>query len=374
MTEKKDYYEILGVPRDSTDDVIKKAYKKLAIKFHPDRNPGDNEAEDSFKEASEAYRVLSDQEKRATYDRFGHEGLRGQGFQGFSGFDDIFSSMGNIFEDLFGGFGGGARARHNGPVRGHDLRYDLEIDLEEAAFGTEKKIEIQKYASCLQCRGTGVKPGTSPVTCPTCQGTGQIRRTSGFFSIQTSCHQCSGTGKIIKDPCEECSGSGQVVESSHINVKIPAGINHGAKMRIAGKGEEGNRGGSSGDLYVIVFIKPHEYFERHGNDLSIRVNIPMTTASLGGNVTVPSLDGEVKINIPKGTQNQDIIRAKGKGIPYLKGYGRGDIMVEISVSIPKKLTKKQEALLKEFDEIQQKNKSSTAESILKKIRNFATGE
>ena len=374
MTDKRDYYEILGVSRDSSGETIKKAYKKLAIKYHPDRNPGDSEAENLFKEASEAYGVLSDSDKKATYDRFGHEGLRGQGFQGFSGFDDIFSSMGNIFEDLFGGFGGGSRTHHNGPQRGHDLRYDLEIDLEEAAFGSEKKIEVQKYASCLQCQGTGVKPGSSPATCPTCQGTGQLRRTSGFFSIQTSCHQCSGTGRIITDPCEECTGSGQVIESSHINVKIPAGIGHGSKMRIAGKGEEGHRGGPAGDLYVIIFIKPHEYFERHGNDLSMRVNIPMATAALGGNMNIPSLDGDLKINIPKGTQNQDIIRSKGKGIPYLKGYGRGDILVEINVAIPKKLTKKQEILLKEFDEIQQKKKSSKAESILNKIRNFATGE
>ncbi len=238
MTEKKDYYSVLGVDRSADEDSIKKAYKKLAIQFHPDRNPDNPEAEDKFKEASEAYQVLSDSNKRSIYDRFGHDGLRGQGYQGFSGFDDIFSNMGSIFEDLFGGFGGGGRTS-NGPMRGRDLRYDLEVDLEEAAFGSDKKIEVKKYASCLKCQGSGVKPGSQPIICPACQGSGQIRRTSGFFSIQTSCGQCGGAGKINKDPCPECEGSGQVIESSHLSVKIPAGIGHGAKLRIAGKGEDG---------------------------------------------------------------------------------------------------------------------------------------
>ena len=376
MTEKRDYYDILGVKKNVDESTIKKAYKKLAIKYHPDRNPDNKEAEDKFKEASEAYQVLSDSEKRATYDRFGHDGLRGQGFQGFSGFNDIFNNMGSIFDDLFGGSGSGgfSRQRTNGPRRGRDLRHDLEITLEEAAFGSENRIEVKKLASCLHCSGSGVKEGSSPVSCPVCQGYGQVRRSSGFFSIQTTCGHCQGAGKIIKDPCPECEGSGQVIESSHLSVKIPAGINHGAKMRISGKGEDGTNGGPAGDLYVLIFIKPHDFLERHGNDLAVRITIPMTTATLGGQTTIPSLDGELKVNIPKGTQNQDIIKIKSKGIPFLKGYGRGDLLVEVNISIPKKLTKKQEALLAEFAILESTKPAGKTDSILDKLKNLATGE
>ena len=371
--EQREYYQILGVDRNADESTIKKAYKKLAIQFHPDRNPDNQEAENRFKEAAEAYQVLSDPDKRATYDRFGHDGLRGQGYQGFSGFDDIFSSMGNIFEDLFGGFGGSQR-RADGPRRGRDLRYDLEIELEEAAFGTEKSIEIQKYASCLTCTGSGLKPGTSPTTCPTCMGSGQIRRTSGFFSIQTTCSQCGGNGRIIQYPCDQCNGSGQVIESSQINVKIPAGIDSGVKMRIAGKGEEGHKNGPPGDLYVVIYLRPHEIFERHGNDLALRLPISIAQAAVGAQINVPSLDGDLIINVPKGSQNHDIVRTKGKGVPLLKGYGRGDLLVEINIVVPKKITKRQEELLKEFQQIEDNKRSSKSDSFLKKIKSFATGE
>lgn len=370
---KRDYYEILGVDRSADEATIKKAYKKIAIENHPDRNPNNPEAEDRFKEASEAYQVLTDADKRATYDRFGHDGLRGQGYQGFSGFEDIFSSMGSIFEDLFGGFGGRS-PRSNGPRRGRDLRYDLEIELEEAAFGSEKMVEIQKYASCIHCRGTGIKEGSSPATCPSCNGAGQIRRTSGFFSIQTSCGQCGGTGQIIKDPCTQCDGTGQSIESSPINVKIPAGIDNGVKLRLAGQGEEGHRGGPHGDLYVVLFIRPHDYFERQGNELILRVNVPMAQASMGGQMTIPTLDGDQKISIPKSSQNGQTVRVKGKGIPYLKGYGRGDLIVVVNIVTPAKLTKRQEELLKEFQSIEQKKQPSKSDTILDKIINFATGE
>lgn len=369
----KDYYEILGVPRDADDATIKKTFKKLAIKFHPDKNPDDAKAEIRFKEASEAYQVLSDPDKRATYDRFGHEGLRGQGFQGFHGFDDIFSNMGSIFEDLFGGFGG-SRRQANGPRRGRDLQYDLEVELEEAVFGTEKKIEVRKYASCLNCKGSGVKPGSKPVTCPVCNGAGQVRRTSGFFSIQTSCGQCGGAGKIISDPCEECQGAGKVIESAHVNVKIPAGIDYGMKMRIAGKGEDGFSGGPAGDLYVVIHTKPHDFLERHGNDLIMRLPISMVQAAMGAQHSVPTLDGDITLNIPKATQHQDVIRVKSKGVPHIKGYGRGDLLVEVHVQIPKSLTKRQEELLREFAEIEGDADVGKAGSFFDKIKHFATGE
>jgi molecular chaperone DnaJ len=370
---KKDYYEILGVDRSAETDTIKKAYKSLAMQFHPDRNPDNAEAEERFKEASEAYQVLSDQEKRNVYDRFGHDGLRGQGYQGFSGFEDIFSSMGSIFEDLFGGFGGTTQ-RRGGPRRGADLRFDLELELAEAAFGTEKAIDVQKYAQCLQCQGTGAKPGTDAVSCPTCGGAGAVRRSSGFFSIQTTCPQCGGAGKVIQNPCDECSGSGRVVEATKVNVKIPAGIEEGMKLRIAGKGEDGTKSGPPGDLYVVVFLKPHEFLERHGQELVMRLPVTISQATLGAQTKVPSLDGEINVTIPKGTQHGNLIRVKGKGVPHLKGYGRGDMLIETHILVPKKISKRQEELMREFAEIEGEKSSGKSESLLDKIKHFATGE
>ena len=291
----------------------------------------------------------------------------------FSGFEDIFSSMGSIFEDLFGGFGGTGR-RRGGPRRGADLRYDLELELAEAAFGTDQTIDVDRYASCLSCKGSGAKEGTEPVTCPACNGAGAVRRSSGFFSIQTTCPQCSGAGRVIQDPCPECQGNGRVVESSKVSVKIPAGIEEGMKLRLSGKGEEGQLGGPAGDLYVVVFIRPHPFLERHGNELLMRLPISMAQASLGGKTEIPTLDGEVTLSIPKGTQQGDLIRVKGKGIPHLKGYGRGDLMIEANIRIPKKLTKRQEELLREFAEIDGEKPEEKNDSIFDKIKSFATGE
>jgi len=368
---KKDYYEILGVPRDADLAAIKKAYRDIAIKYHPDRNPGDAKAEEFFKEASEAYQVLSDSDKRRTYDRFGHEGLRGAGYQGFSGFEDIFSSMGSIFEEIFG-FSMGGR-RRNGPARGSDLRYDLELKFEEAAFGVEKRIEVPRYANCLECHGTGIAKGKQPVVCPACQGSGQIRRTQGFFSISTPCGTCGGAGRIIKDPCLKCKGEGRIIEKIHVQVRIPPGVETGSRLRVPGKGEEGEKGGPPGDLYVFVQILLHEIFSREGNDVIIGINISIIEATLGTEVEIPTLDGMHKLTIPHGTQHGKIIKIKGKGIPHIRGYGRGDQLVEVKVRVPTNLTKRQEELLREFASIEGK-KIKKPETILDKIKNFAAGD
>ena len=371
---EKDYYQILGVAKTADSVEIKKAYKKLAIQYHPDRNPGNAEAEEKFKEASEAYQVLSDSEKRSIYDRFGHEGLRGRGFSGVNDFGDIFSSMGSIFEEFFGGFGGARPRNPNAPSRGRDLRYDLEIDLEEAAFGVDKAIKVQKYATCLTCKGSGAKAGTSPVACPTCQGSGYIRRSSGFFSLQSTCPSCNGAGKVIREKCETCSGAGQVVETSNVNVKIPAGIDSGMKLRVSGAGEDGRNGGPAGDLYVVVYTRDHQFLERHQNDLVMRLPISMIQATLGGEQVVPTLDGETTVKIPKGTQPGDVLRVKGKGVPHLKGYGRGDLLVEAHIQIPRSLNKKQEELLRQFAEMSGEELANSKHSFLDKLKNLASGD
>ncbi len=344
---KNDYYKILKVDRNASNEEIKKAYRKKALKYHPDRNPGDNKAEEMFKEAAEAYEVLSDPEKRDIYNRFGHEGLRGRGFQGFSGFDDIFSSFGDIFEDVFGFRTGRTRSR-TAARQGADLRYDLSISFMDAVFGTTPEIEIEKFERCEKCGGTGATPGTEPVVCPTCRGMGQVTKSSGFFTVSSTCPQCGGAGRIIENPCKNCRGTGKAGKVKSMQLKIPPGVETGSRLRLRGEGEEGEFGGPKGDLYVFIYVDPHEFFERDGNDILCRIPLSMTIAALGGNIEVPTLNGNEKIKIPKGTQHGKIFRIKGKGVPHLRGYGRGDQLVQTLIEIPTNLSKKEENLLKEL--------------------------
>lgn len=343
---KRDYYEVLGISRSASDDEIKRAYRKLAMSYHPDRNPGDRESEEKFKEAAEAYEVLRDPQKRDLFDRYGHEGLSSTGFRGFSGFEDIFSSFGDIFEDVFG-FSG---RRRTSPAErpGTDLRYDLKISFEDAAFGVNREIIIAKLENCKVCSGSGAEPGTAPEICPRCRGTGQVTQTSGFFSISATCPQCRGEGRIIKSPCHNCRGTGRVTVEKIVQVKIPPGVEDGTRLRLRNEGEEGRLGGPNGDLYIFIRVEPHDFFQRDGSDVYCQIPISITQASLGGTIDVMTLEGQDKLKIPKGTQNGKTFRLKGKGIPHLRGYGRGDQIVQVLVKIPTNLNKKQEELLREF--------------------------
>jgi molecular chaperone DnaJ len=346
---KRCYYEILGVSRNATEEEIKKSYRRLALKYHPDRNPGDKEAEEKFKEAAEAYEVLSDPEKRAIYDRYGHEGLQSSGFQGFRGFDDIFAHFSDIFSDIFG-FTNGSRT-HTYARAGVDLRYDLKISFMEAALGTTKEIEIEKYERCPTCEGYGTAPGTHLEVCPRCRGQGRISQTSGFFSISTTCPHCGGYGKIITTPCPDCHGRGKKKTVKTLQVKIPAGVDTGSRLRLRGEGEEGERGGPNGDLYVFLHVEEHEFFKRHDYDIYCRIPISFVQAALGATIEVPTLTGTERLKIPRGTQSGKIFRLKGKGIPHIKGYGRGDQIIETVITVPTNLTRRQEELLKEFERI-----------------------
>ena len=347
--EDKDYYKILGVSRDASEDQIKKSYRKIAMQYHPDRNPGDKEAEEKFKVASEAYEVLRDPEKREIYNRYGIEGLKGTGFTGFRGFEDIFSAFGDIFEDFFG-FGGTGR-RRTAARPGADLRYDLKISFHDAAFGKEAEIEIPKNVVCDTCSGTGAKPGTYPAQCPNCNGTGQVTRSQGFFTISTTCGHCRGEGTIISHPCKDCRGHGRLRKTKKIQIKIPPGVDTGSKLRIRGEGEDGQRGGPPGDLFVFIYVEPHDFFSRHGDDVVCQVPISFAQAALGTEIEVPTLNGERKLSIPKGVESGEILRIRGEGFPKMRGYGRGDEVVQVVVRTPKNLTKRQEELLKEFEEI-----------------------
>jgi len=350
--EEKDYYRILDVPKDASEDQIKKSYRKIAMQYHPDRNPGNKEAEEKFKLASEAYEVLRDQEKRQIYDRYGIEGLKGTGFTGFRGFEDIFSTFGDIFEDFFG-FGSAGRRRTR--VRqGADLRYDMKISFHDAAFGKETEIEIPKNAPCEVCSGTGAKPGTYPTHCPSCKGTGQVTRSQGFFTISTTCAQCRGEGTIIPNPCKECRGHGKVRTTKRIQVKIPAGVDTGSKLRIRSEGEAGDRGGAAGDLFVFIYVEPHDFFSREGDDVVCQIPISFPQAAMGTEMEVPTLSGARNLSIPKGTESGDLLRIKGEGFPKIRGYGRGDQIVQVIVRTPKNLTRRQEEILKEFEELSRK--------------------
>ncbi|MCL1825073.1 MAG: molecular chaperone DnaJ [Betaproteobacteria bacterium] len=374
MPNKRDYYTTLGVNRDANDDTIKKAYRKLAMKYHPDRNPGNKEAEEKFKEAKEAYEILSDTKKRDAYDRFGHAGVDpsagvGGGFGGgFEGFGDAFS---DIFGDLFGG-GGGGRSRSN-VYRGADLRYNLEISLEEAARGAEKIIRIPTVEECGTCGGTGAKPGTHPVTCPSCGGAGQIRIQQGFFSLQQPCPRCHGAGRIIPDPCRDCGSSGRVKRQKTLEVKIPAGIDEGMRLRHANHGEPGVNGGPSGDLYVEIHIRRHSMFEREHDDLHCEMPISFTTAALGGEIEIPTLDGMARLKIPAETQSGKVFRLRGKGIQNVRTQSHGDLLCHVLVETPVNLTERQRELLKEFDEISRSNAdhhNPKAKSWMDKVKTF----
>lgn len=366
MADKRDYYEVLGVSKNATDEELKKAYRKEAKKYHPDLHPGDKAAEEKFKELSEAYAVLSDKEKRSKYDQFGHAGVDpnfGAGGGGFGGFD-----FGDILSDLFGGgFGGfGGGGRRNGPKRGADIRHVLEITFEEAAFGCKKNINLIKMASCPDCSGTGAKPGTKPVTCSKCRGTGQVqtqvRTPLGYMTNVTTCPDCRGTGQIISDPCKACRGTGKIRKNSTIEITIPAGIDDGQTIQISGKGEPGEKGGPAGDLLVTMRIKPHKLFVRDGFDIYLNMPISFVQAALGATVKVPTLDGAVEYDIPEGTQSGTTFKLKEKGIPFLRGRGRGNLYVKVIVEVPKNLSSKQKEILREFDsDSHYKQKKSFAE-------------
>ncbi len=353
---KKDYYEILGVSRDASLEDIKKAYRRLALKYHPDRNPGDKEAEEKFKEISEAYAVLSDPQKRAQYDRFGHAGMEEMGFRGFTDFSEIFASdifaeFSDIFERFFRGTGVGVEEEPFA-YRGRDLTYSLTITLEEALKGTERTISFPRHSTCTYCQGTGIKPGAGMRTCPECRGRGEISYTRGFFYYSQTCPRCGGRGKIIGDPCPKCRGQGRVRETARLTVKIPPGVSDGSKLRIRGEGEAGVRGGRKGDLYITVRISPHPLFKREEDDLICHLPIPVTTAILGGEVEVPTLEGKVRMKIPPGTQSGRIFRLRGKGIPHLHSTGRGDQLVVVKVEIPTHLTGEQKELIEKFSRLE----------------------
>jgi len=344
------YYEILGVSRDADGDVIKKSYRKLAMKYHPDRNPDDAEAEALFKEAAEAYEVLSDQQKRQIYDTYGHEGLKNSGYSGPGNAGDIFSHMSEMFGDLFG-FGGRSRRRDpNGPVQGDDLRYDLEITFMDAVHGVEKEVEITKRETCWTCEGSGARPGYKPRTCPSCNGRGQVIRSQGFFQVSSTCPQCHGSGRIIIDPCADCNGEGLVNRKKIVKLKIPAGVDTGSRMRLSGEGEGGRRGGPSGDLYVVIHVREHEFFLREGQTVFLRYPMPMVKAALGCEVDVPTIHGSSTLKITPGTQSGERFTLRNEGVPGLRGGGRGNMVVEIQVQTPTRLSKKQKELLQEFDE------------------------
>ncbi|MFH1729401.1 MAG: molecular chaperone DnaJ [Pseudomonadota bacterium] len=369
---KKDYYEVLGVAKNATPDQIKKVYRKLALQHHPDRNPGNKEAEETFKEASEAYEVLKDPEKRTIYDNYGHAGLSGSGFSGFSGVEDIFSSFSDIFEDFFG-FGGSSfgSSRRNRAYRGEDLRVDVEIDFHEAANGVKKDVEFKRSEPCSMCRGTGAKAGTSPETCPHCHGRGQVAHRQGFFTISTTCNNCKGEGKIIKEFCVKCSGAGENIRSKKISVKIPAGVNDQSRLRLLGEGQPGKGGGPGGDLYVFINLKPHAFLKRDEANTFCEIPISIVDASLGTEIMVETLEGQRNLKIPKGSQPGDILKIRNVGFPDMKGYGKGDQFCKLEVTVPTSLTKKAIQHLKDFekemgDKLKPKEKK---ESFFDKIMN-----
>ncbi len=342
---KRDYYEILEVSRTATDQEIKSSYRKLALKYHPDRNQGDKSAEEKFKQAAEAYAILSDGDKRARYDRFGHAGVSGgaQGFDPsqFTGFEDIFGGLGDIF-----GFGGGGR--RGGPQRGADLRYDLEIKFEQSARGAETHIQIPRHETCDTCKGNGAAPGSTPTTCPQCRGSGQLRYQQGFFTVARTCGQCRGAGKVIAKPCTTCRGEGTVEQMRKLTVKIPAGIATGQRLRLTGEGEAGTLGGPPGDLYVVIFVREHEFFQRDGNDLHCTLPLAFTTLALGGEIKVPGLDGDETLKIPESTQTGTTFKLRGKGMPDVSGRGHGDLLVTVQAITPKKLSREQKKLLEQL--------------------------
>ncbi len=377
MKTQRDYYEILGVERGASPEEIKRAYRKLAVKFHPDKNPGDHDAEERFKELGAAYDVLMDADKRAAYDRYGHAAFQqGGGFGGGGGgfhdpfdlFREVFGQAGGggIFDQFFGAQGGGTDGRQ----RGSDLRYDLQLTLEEAAAGVEKEIEIRKLGACGDCEGSGAQAGSKVVTCTVCRGRGQVVVSRGFFQVAQTCPGCHGSGRTIEKPCRACGGEGRVEKTSRVKLKIPAGIEHGARLRSSGNGEAGLRNGGAGDLYVVVHIKEHPIFERDGADLHCDVPVPFTTAALGGEIHVPTLKGAINLKIPAGTQGGSTFRVRNQGMPHLQGGGHGDLFTRVQVEVPTKLNAEQRAKLEEFAELCGDDNTPLHRTFYDKLKDF----
>ncbi len=377
---KRDYYEILGVTRQVTEPELKSAFRKLAKEVHPDRNPGDKGAEQKFKELAEAYEVLKDPQKRAAYDQFGHAAFEGgRGGQGGFG-PDFASSMSDIFDDHFGEFMGGRRGpqqrgRGTGRERGADMRYNMEIALSEAYAGKQAQIKVPTSVRCEPCAGSGAKPGTKPSPCPTCTGSGKVRASQGFFTIERTCPSCHGRGEFIDDPCRSCDGAGRITKERTLQVSIPAGVEDGTRIRLAGEGEAGLRGGPTGDLYIFLSIKPHEFFQRDGADIFCRVPIAMTTAALGGNIEVPTLDGtRVKMPIPAGAETGKQFRLKAKGMPVLRSNVQGDMYIQVEVETPKNLTRRQRELLEEFATEAKADNSPASSGFFSRVKEFFEGK
>jgi molecular chaperone DnaJ len=376
---KRDYYEILGLARGASEQDIKSAFRRLAKDLHPDRNPGDKSAEAKFKELNEAHEVLRDPQKRAAYDQFGHAAFDGSHGRGGAGFGpDFASSMSDIFDDLFGEFMGGrrgGRGQRSGRERGADLRYNMEITLPEAYAGKTAQIRVPTSVTCETCTGTGAKSGTKPSSCPTCSGAGKVRASQGFFTIERTCPTCQGRGEIINDPCSSCTGTGRVVRERTLSVSIPAGVEDGTRIRLAGEGEAGVRGGPAGDLYIFLSIKPHEFFQRDGADIFCRVPIAMTAAALGGQIDVPTVDGgQTRVKIPEGTETGKQFRLKGKGMPVLRSKVTGDMYIQVDVETPKNLTRRQRELLDEFERESHKETSPASLGFFSKMKEFFEGK
>lgn len=373
---KRCYYQILGVPRAASDQDLKSAYRKLAKDCHPDANGGDKAAEHKFKELSEAYEILKDPQKRAAYDHMGHAAFEGPGRGGHGFGPDFASSMSDIFDDLFGEFMGGRRGRQrSGRERGADLRYNMDITLPDAYAGKSAQIRVPASVTCTTCTGAGAKSGTRPTSCPTCGGHGKVRATQGFFTIERTCPGCHGRGEIINDPCDACSGSGRVVKERTLSVNIPAGVEDGTKIRLAGEGEAGVRGGPAGDLYIFLSIKPHEFFQRDGADIFCRVPISMITAALGGEVDVPTIDGEkTRVKVPEGTESGKQFRLKGKGMPVLRSKVTGDMYIQVEVETPKNLNRKQRELLASFERESNGETSPHSAGFFTKVKDFFEGK
>jgi molecular chaperone DnaJ len=374
-TKKRDYYEVLGVGRNASEEEVKRAYRKLAVKFHPDKNPDDPHAEEKFKELGEAYDVLMDSDKRAAYDRFGHDAFA-RGGAGFGGFHDPF----DIFREVFGGGGfgggiletffGGAGARTEDRHRGSDLRYDMQIKLEEAAFGVEKEIEIEKLDTCDKCHGSGAEPGSRTINCPTCGGRGQVISSRGFFHVSQTCPRCRGAGEIIEKPCPKCHGEGRVEKLSRVKLKIPAGIREGSRLRSSHNGEAGIRGAPAGDLYVVIHIKEHKIFQREGDNLYCEVPIPFSIAALGGEVEVPTLEGKAHLKVPAGTQSGQMFKLRGKGIININGRDRGDLLARLIVEVPSRLNAEQRRKLEEFAALCSEENTPLRKSFFERAKEF----
>ena len=367
---RQDYYEVLGVSRDVSDQELKSAYRKQALKYHPDRNPGDHAAEERFKEASEAYQVLSDAEKRAAYDRYGHAGLGGSGFSGgpFAGGVDISDIFGDLFGEMFSSGGSGHRGSRQ--HRGDDLRFDLAIDFEDAIFGAETEIRIRRLETCSECKGRGSTSGRGPTMCGQCHGRGQIRYQQGFFSVARTCGTCGGTGQVIGDPCSACRGETRATKELKLNVKVPPGVEDGTRIRYAGEGDAGRAGGPKGDLYVVLSIRPHDFFERHGHDLHCVIPISFPQAALGDEFEIKGIDGPVNIKVPEGTQSGRELRIRGRGVPYLNEKGHGDLVVRVVVQIPRKLSRMQRETVQKLAETMTVDNKPTSPGLLEKMKDL----